>query len=39
MKALLYGLIIVMGISVMGCETTEGIGRDVENLGDEMQDV
>ncbi|MCR4337213.1 MAG: entericidin EcnAB [Candidatus Omnitrophica bacterium] len=41
MKAFL--LLIILGIgftlSVVGCETTRGVGKDVENTGQNVQEV
>jgi predicted small secreted protein len=30
--------IVAFSAFAVGCETVEGIGEDVENLGDEIQD-
>ena len=37
----LIGVALVMGILVamIGCNTTEGIGEDVERAGEKVQDV
>lgn len=36
--AAIGGAIAVCGASI-GCETTEGAGRDLENLGDNIEDA
>jgi len=36
--AAVCGAIAVCGAS-LGCETTEGAGRDLENLGDNIEDA
>lgn len=35
---LIGGLSILAAISITGCRTTEGLGRDVEALGDNIAD-
>lgn len=30
--------VVVAGLALQGCNTTEGFGEDVENLGDAIED-
>jgi predicted small secreted protein len=40
MKTLLGILILLcMTMTTIGCETTEGLGRDIDNAGDEIEDA
>lgn len=36
--AVLAGVTLLMALSMVGCRTTEGVGRDVEALGDNVAD-
>lgn len=38
-KLLLIIVLLVMSISVMGCETIKGVGKDLQNTGDNIWDV
>lgn len=35
---IVLGLVLTTG-AISGCNTSEGIGEDVENLGDEIKDI
>jgi predicted small secreted protein len=32
-------LLIVLSVSVLGCNTVQGIGRDIERAGEALQDA
>ena len=34
----LVGALLLSGVFIGGCNTVEGVGRDIENLGDEIED-
>jgi predicted small secreted protein len=34
----LVGALLVAGVFIGGCNTVEGVGRDIENLGDAIED-
>lgn len=36
--ALLVGIATLVSLSMFACRTTEGLGRDVERLGDNIAD-
>lgn len=38
-RILLAGAAMIVAAGVVGCQTTKGIGRDVENLGDNIEDA
>ena len=38
MKKILVLIAMLMAISLSGCETMEGLGRDLQNLGDAIED-
>jgi len=38
-KLAIYGLLILFSVSVVGCNTLEGAGQDVEQAGEAVQDV
>ena len=37
MKKMLIPIVMLMVISLSGCETMEGLGRDLQNLGDSIE--
>jgi predicted small secreted protein len=37
LRLLLVAVLLAGGFSLMGCETWEGLGRDVERTGEKMQ--
>ena len=37
MKKLLALLLLALAIALAGCNTMQGLGKDVENLGDKIQ--
>jgi predicted small secreted protein len=39
MKKLSYLLLLVMSVSLIGCETVRGMGKDLENTGDNIRDL
>ena len=36
---LILGLLVLAGIGLAGCNTAEGIGKDLSSAGDTIQDV
>ena len=38
MKKILIPIAMLMVISLSGCETMEGLGRDLQNLGDSVEE-
>lgn len=34
----LIGSLLLSALFIAGCNTVEGVGRDIENLGDEIED-
>lgn len=34
----LVGALLLIGVFIGGCNTVEGVGRDIENLGDAIED-
>lgn len=39
-RLVLIGMFAVTTLGIFsGCETTKGVGRDIENAGDELEDV
>jgi len=32
-------VVCAIGLTSIGCETTEGVGRDLENAGDSLEDA
>ena len=34
----LLGALMLSSLFLAGCNTVEGVGRDIENLGDEIED-
>ena len=38
-KLLLIMAGLVLSINLMGCETIKGFGKDVQNTGDNIQDI
>lgn len=34
----LIGALLLSALFIAGCNTVEGVGRDIENLGDEIED-
>lgn len=39
LRLLMVLLLGVTTVSIMGCETTKGVGRDIENVGEEIDDA
>lgn len=39
MKVLVFSLLAMFGLVLVGCETMEGAGQDVENAGEAVQDA
>lgn len=41
MKIAIFSLLLMIGSVWMlsGCETTKGLGRDIEDVGDEIEDA
>lgn len=38
-KKLLWTFIAALGLSVAGCETADGLGDDIEDAGDAVEDA
>ena len=38
-KKLLWTFIAALGLAVAGCETTDGLGDDIEDAGDAVEDA
>jgi predicted small secreted protein len=36
-KLIVMAFVVLLGCALLGCETVKGLGRDVENLGQEIQ--
>jgi entericidin B len=32
-------MLLIVAFALTGCETTEGVGRDLQNAGDEIEDA
>ena len=37
MKAIFLFLAIALSVSLTGCETMEGVGKDIQNLGEKIE--
>lgn len=31
-------ILVISSVYLVGCETTKGVGRDIENAGEELED-
>jgi predicted small secreted protein len=38
-KLILWGLLSALGLSLAGCNTVRGMGRDIERAGQAIQDA
>jgi entericidin B len=38
-KFVLLALLVALGAPILGCNTTEGVGKDVERGGENLQDA